>query len=370
MQVAFRVDAGMTMGSGHVMRCATLAHALVSKGYRVCFYTRPQAGDLCEWLVNQGFFVIKLEPGNNAQDLHSTVHGSWLGTTQHEDARQTLAAVVGRPNLWIVDHYGLDAYWHSLVANTIPTLVIDDLADRQYRASLVLDQNLGRTPTDYSGLTTAEVLTGLDYVLLRSEFLAARQFSHIRQTLEHIVITMGGVDQPNATGLALSALLSTPLATLRKVTVILGQANPHSEQISHVARLNKHIDIEVVQGVNNMAERLRQADLAIGAAGTTSWERCAVGLPTVIVELAANQKIAAEALTKSGAAERVNLSDLTSRLPKLIKRIATTSGLLSQMSQQAYKLVDGHGTERVVARLMKTVEMHELSQVTQEGESL
>src|SRR5690554_1022852 len=374
MLIAFRVDAGISMGSGHVMRCATLAHALVAKGHEVCFFCRPQAGDLCAWLIAQGFQVIELAAAiggteaNYHKDLHATQHGAWLGVTQAEDAAQTLAAVRVQPDLWIVDHYGLDAYWHKQVAVSTSLLVIDDLADRQYAADLLLDQNLGRSAKDYSGLTEAEVLAGLDYVLLRPEFTRARKQSYTRQRLEHIVITMGGVDQPNATGIALNALLSTELATLRKITVILGQANPHKAEIAQLGRLSQEVKIELVQGVDNMAERLCDADLAIGAAGTTSWERCAVGLPTVIVELAANQKLAAEALAVTGAAEPVALTELAEKLPALVKRIASTPDLLTYMSTQAYNLVDGGGTERVVERLLKVVTQRKRTLVSQEGE--
>ncbi|MCO4319926.1 UDP-2,4-diacetamido-2,4,6-trideoxy-beta-L-altropyranose hydrolase [Aliidiomarina quisquiliarum] len=361
MHIAFRVDAGMTMGSGHVMRCATLAHALVAKGYQVCFYTRPQAGDLCQWLIAQGFIVIKLEPANNAHDQYATEHGAWLGTTQREDAKQTLAAIKQQPNFWIVDHYGLDSYWHSLVIKGTPALVIDDLADRNYSASLLLDQNLGRKKSDYNKLTSAEVLAGLDYVLLRPEFLSARKISNIRQSLEHIVITMGGVDQPNASGLSLTALLAAEIPTLKSIMVILGQANPHREDIEQRARTSKPINIQIVQGVGNMAERLRNADLAIGAAGTTSWERCAVGLPTIIIELAANQKLAAEALFATGAAELVRLNEIGDKLAQVACRIASTPGLLTNMSERAFELVDAEGTKRVVARIIDSLEQSQLN---------
>lgn len=351
MQVAFRVDAGMAMGSGHVMRCATLAHALIRKGYQVCFYTRPQQGDLCDWLRQQKLSVVELEPADGRQDKHATKYGAWLGTTQQSDAEQTLAAIKQQPDLWIVDHYGLDTHWHHLVASDRAIMVIDDLADRHYEACLLLDQNLGRLAGDYSGLTNAKLLAGLDYVLLREEFVVARERSMIRQHLKHIVITMGGVDQPNATGLALSALLTADLPCLERITVILGQANPHREDIERRVKQSNTIKVEIVQGVANMAERLCAADLAIGAAGTTSWERCTVGLPTVIIELAANQKLAANALAATGAAEPIVLAELTTKLAELVTNIATTPGRLSQMSQKAYELVDGKGTERVVANI-------------------
>lgn len=351
MQVAFRVDAGMAMGTGHVMRCATLAHALIAKGNQVCFYSRPQQGDLCSWLLQQGFNVVELEPADGQQNKYSTMHGAWLGTTQQSDAEQTLAAIKLQPNLWVVDHYGLDANWHCSVANKTPLLVIDDLADRQYEACLLLDQNLGRLAGDYSGLTNAKLLAGLDYVLLREEFVVARERSMVRQHLKHIVITMGGVDQPNATGLALSALLTADMPSLELITVILGQANPHRVDIECRVKQGHTIKVEVVQGVANMAELLCAADLAIGAAGTTSWERCAVGLPTVIIELAANQKLAADALAATGAAEPIGLAELTTKLAELVTNIATTPGRLSQMSQKAYQLVDAKGTERVVANI-------------------
>lgn len=370
MQIAFRADASLAIGSGHVMRCATLAHALVKLGYQVCFYTRSQAGDLCAWLQEQGFTVKRLAPSNTIKvkkDPYATQHAAWLGMSQAEDAAHTLAACKQTPALWVVDHYALDAHWHQQVAQGQPLLVIDDLADRSYVASLLLDQNLGRQAGDYQKRTQAELLIGPDYVLLRDEFLQARQPQRIRRELKHLLVTMGGVDQPNATGAVLEALfdqhrvdapitsLQTVLPQLERITLVLGQANPHqaviSQQIKTIQEQHPHLTLQVVQGVSYMAALFNEADLAIGAAGTTSWERCMLGLPSITVELAANQQLAAAALAATGASRSLALTEIKTHLLPLLQQLSVAPYELEQMSVEAYQLVDGQGTARVVAAI-------------------
>ncbi|RUO43775.1 UDP-2,4-diacetamido-2,4,6-trideoxy-beta-L-altropyranose hydrolase [Aliidiomarina taiwanensis] len=351
MQIAIRADSSKIIGTGHIMRCMTLAHALKNEGYFVTFYSRAHEGNLNNWLANQGMDVRIIPAGSNSIDQYSTAHGSWLGATQAEDIQATLNIINTVPDLWIVDHYGLDHVWHKAMATRSQVMVIDDLADRRYDACLLLDQNLGRKESDYAQLTNAKILAGVDYTLLRPEFIEQRQKASIRQGIKNIVISMGGVDLQNVSGIAFRTLLNSHLHELESITVVLGHANPHRADMQLLASQATHIQVEVVQGVSNMAEYFARADLCIGAAGATSWERCAVGLPTVLVQLAANQQIAAQQLTKVGAALSLDIGQLESHLEPVVKELANNSDKLMGMSRLAFSLIDAEGTTRVVKEI-------------------
>lgn len=364
MKVAFRVDASLHIGSGHVMRCLTLAETLSGRGADCHFIVREHPGHLRELIGQRGFAVTTLaaESAAHAGDAQSRsdsaqgpVHAAWLGCDWQTDAGQTVAVVGAlQPDWLVVDHYGLDQRWEkALRPHCRRLMVIDDLADRPHDADLLLDQNLGRQPQDYAGLVPAgcQLLAGPQYALLRPEFAALRAYSLQRRlaqpALRRLLITMGGVDQPNATGRVLQALEACNLPEELRITVVMGTAAPWREQVQELAR-RMPWPTEVVVGVNDMAQRMADTDLAIGAAGTTSWERCCLGLPTLLVILADNQRAGAEALHEAGAASLVGaVDDIAVQLP-LALRMLMREGRLKQSSVAASAVTDGLGAGRVL----------------------
>lgn len=357
MKVAVRADAGVLMGTGHVMRCVTLCDSLRARGSEIHFICREQQGDLCSWLIERGFYVHTLPESSSPiaeADPDATNHGDWLYGTQLQDAAQTVNVLnlIGKPNWLLADHYSLSKVWHQgLRPYTEFLMVIDDLADRSYEADLLLDQNLGRTRDDYQGLTSAQVLAGLNYALLRPEFSVLRERVEVRDTLKNIVVTLGGADANNATAGILDALKAFD-GRLETITVILGASNPHFKAVDAKRSLFHETKVCVVQGISNVGEEFAKADLAIGAAGGTSWERCALGLPTVVVQLAANQKLAADALHGTGAAIGIDIQDIAESLPFILQQLLTSPDKLRRMSKSAFALVDGKGVERVIDRMM------------------
>lgn len=357
MKFLFRVDASIAIGSGHVMRCLTLADALRRRGAQCHFICRAHDGHLVEAIRARGFEATALPAAGAHTGSQDPAHAAWLGGTWQDDARQTLAlAQAVQPDWLVVDHYALDARWENAVRpGGVRLLVIDDLADRAHAGAVLLDQNLGRTAADYDGLVPAAcaVLAGPAYALLRPEFAQRREASlAYRQTaqLRHVFINMGGVDTPNATGAVLRALREGDLPSACRLSVVMGAQAVWTEEIRQLAA-DLPWPTEVLVNVADMADRMAASNLAIGAAGGTAWERCCLGLPTLVVVLAANQVASAHALEQAGAALALGgVDEIHTRLPAALRALAPPAAL-ARMGQAAAALVDGAGVERVLAAL-------------------
>ncbi len=361
MFVVFRVDASSAIGSGHVMRCLTLADALAGAGSQCCFVMRQKPRSLEEAVRGRGHYVLMLSPAEPELSVtpaeNEPPHAAWLGTRWEFDAAETLAALAGlEPDWLVVDHYALDYRWESLVSGCAKRLmVIDDLADREHDCDLLLDQNLGRWQSDYDGLVPDRTtrLVGSGYALLRPEFAQARTRSiRARQSRElgNILISMGGADVENVTGDVLRELETIEEIGSFHVTVVMGAACPHVEGVSRQAD-SMRLDTRIIVNANNMAELMAEADFAIGAAGGSAWERCCLGLPTLLVIMAANQRPGAEALQRAGAALCIGSQEsIHETLPSALQKVLMP-GALNRMSSAAAAICDGRGAQRVVNAL-------------------
>ncbi len=369
MRVVFRTDASLEIGTGHVMRCLTLAEALTAKGAECQFISRAHEGNLIDFIRGKGFITHELPIAQHSRGSPTArgikvpspiVHRHWLGATQAQDSEACAPMLAElRPNWLVVDHYSLDASWEGALAQHYRKLmVIDDLADRTHTCNLLLDQTFGRQTTDYYPLvpTSCRLLCGSQYAILRPEFAALRPYSLQRRgqpTLRELLITMGGVDKDNATAQVLQVLRTCPLPADCRITVVLGEKAPWLEAVS---RQVQHMpwETQVLVGVTNMAQLMADSDLAIGAAGATSWERCCLGLPTIMLVLAENQLKVAEGLKQSGAAELVtSVSDLETQLPGLLSLLTSTHGKLHAMSETSAAIIDGMGIHSVTTLLEK-----------------
>ena len=368
----FRVDASLDIGSGHVMRCLALAEALQERGAICHFISRTHPGNLIDMIRQRGFTVPALpssfpQPHTNApagivQALH-LAHDEWLGCAWQTDAAQTGAILaILQPDWLITDHYALAHHWEALLRPHYKKLmVIDDLADRVHNCDLLLDQNLGRQPEDYAGLvpTHCQVLTGPNYALLRPEFFAQRPYSLERRqaqpTLRHLLITMGGVDQPNATGQVLHALKTCALPQACRITVVMGQTAPWLQIVRKLAA-QMPWPTEVLVNVIDMAKIMSDSGLAIGAAGSTSWERCCLGLPTLLVVLADNQRRIASGLESAGVAIALGLHNgdqFSVKLKNAVMHLVNNENVLVTLSQAAAKVTNGCGTNLVATQMLR-----------------
>jgi UDP-2,4-diacetamido-2,4,6-trideoxy-beta-L-altropyranose hydrolase len=355
-RVVVRVDASTEMGMGHLMRCLSLAGDLADDGARVFFLLRSQAAGLAGLIEGEGHAVHLLTDPDRRQDVRvadGTAHASWLPVTWQQDAGQTSAAIdrIGPVDWLIVDHYALDARWECeqrALASRI--LAIDDLADRDHDCDILLDQNLVLdTERRYRGRlpATCRPLLGPAYALLRPEFAAQRQSLAERSgKVDRILVCFGGSDPGNETAKALSAIKSLSLPQLA-VDVAIGLSNPHADSISALCREMPHAELH--RGADNMAELMARADLAIGAGGVMSWERCCLALPTIAVHIADNQTGALAALAGCGAvaylgaSQSVTADQIAGTLWSMLDDPVRTRA----MGLVARALVDGLGTSRV-----------------------
>ena len=363
LNIAFRVDASLKIGTGHVMRCLTLAEALRERGAACHFISRAHAGHLLDIIRQRGFTVSVLPQCHQASKIvedgaSQSPYAHWLACDWKTDARQTGGFLDELNSDWlIVDHYALDIRWERILQGCYKKLlVIDDLADRSHTCDLLLDQNLGHHASDYTNLVPkhCKVLAGPHYALLRPEFAALRENSLMRRespALKHLIITMGGIDQPNATGQVLESLKTCPLPDDCRITVVMGGKAPWLQQVREtVASMPWPTTVRV--NVSDMAQVMADSDLAIGAAGSTSWERCCLGLPTIQVILAENQKAAAAVLEKKQVAVTLQLGEqLNKSLSEHINRMISSRSIMLAMAKRAAEITDGSGCERVLAEI-------------------
>jgi len=354
--IVFRCDASLSIGSGHVIRCRTLARELQRRGDKVTFICRRQPGDLIA-LLEQEFDVLvlpfqclALTEGLSSRELY----GAWLGCEQDIDANQCLEALylAGVIDVaWlVVDHYGLDERWESLLieglarsAYTPYLLAIDDLADRPHQADLLLDQNFFGDAADkrYQNLvpTRCRTLLGPQYALLGPEYAYLHQLVPPRTDLRRILIFFGGVDSANLTSRALQALLDPPLSHLA-VDVVLGMQSPHRQEVSQM--LARRPLTTLHSSLPSLAGLIVRADLAIGACGSSTWERVCLDLPSLVVISAENQMMCANALDLFGYIKLIgNTHSVTGEVIRLalLERLDHLS-----LGNSPRVLTDGRGT--------------------------
>mgnify|MGYP006080533165 CR=1 FL=1 len=196
MRVIFRADASVLIGTGHIMRCLTLAEALRKEGAYCKFVTRDHPGHLLDQIMARGFDAVLLKSPIGQTNTAPPVHAAWSGVPWQQDAEETRKAMGSNSDWLVVDHYAFDSRWqHAITKPGTQIMVIDDLADRTHKADLLLDQNLGRKANDYDGLVPEHCkrLIGLRYALLRPEFMAGRAVSlsgRLDRPLRHILISM------------------------------------------------------------------------------------------------------------------------------------------------------------------------------------
>jgi UDP-2,4-diacetamido-2,4,6-trideoxy-beta-L-altropyranose hydrolase len=341
--VFIRTDASLQIGSGHVMRCLTLAEALQDAGGTIAFITRNHLGNLNDYIKSKGFNVYSL-PNLNESNMQQGLCGyeKWLGVKQEQDAKETIQALSGvHPDWLIVDHYALNEDWEThLRKNTSKLMVIDDLSNRQFDCDILLNQNLGSKKNDYQNKVpkNCQLLLGCDYALLRPEFAKLRKKALEKRKntkkIKNILVSMGGIDNQNITYEILQQLNDK-----FNIVVVLGGSSPWNEMIIDFSK-DKNIDVFI--NTNNMAELMLNADLAIGAGGSTSWERCCMGLPTLLFITADNQIDIAKNLEKRGAIKIVN------SLKKDLAVVVNDFSLWRELFENSKNLCDGLGPRKVI----------------------
>lgn len=357
MRVAFRTDASVTIGSGHVMRCLTLADNLRKRGAEIVFICRELPGHSID-LIRQKGFVVSILPVPAEPDGQQAEVNQWLGMAWEQDAEQC-HRVLAEYDYWdwlIVDHYGIDAAWEEYQRELVDQImVIDDLADRDHDCDVLLDQNpYADLKARYKNRVaeTCQQLLGLRYVLLREEFIDQRKKLKTRDgQVRSILVFFGGVDSPDMTTSVIRAIIDLNMSDV-SVNVVIGSANPHRESLDALCQTAANVQLHIQ--ASNMAELMADADLCIGAGGTATWERCCLGLPTLAWPIADNQNrllidAATMGLVYAPESRCPSIEEIATHIQALMKN----SLLCKHISSLGLEAVDGRGASRVVSRLMK-----------------
>jgi UDP-2,4-diacetamido-2,4,6-trideoxy-beta-L-altropyranose hydrolase len=342
MRFLFRADASTAIGSGHVARCASLAHALAAAGHEVHFGCRALAGDLNRWLEAEGFRV------------HEILGSADAAMTESMDADATKNSVPAQRYDWlIVDHYELGAAWErAMAALADRVFVIDDLG-RRHDCDLLLDQNYENpTHARYADPAGCELLLGPQFALLGPQFAALRPASlrRRREAISRVLVCMGGSDPFNETGKVLGGLSRLPQDELC-IDVAIGTGNPHRGAVEAACAGLRHATMHVQ--TPNMAELMAAADLAICGAGNITWERCALGLPGLATIMADNQADAAAAVDAAGAHQLLGWHHSLNAEDYARALLAMNTAKLRRMSAAAAAICDGGGVARVAERLSR-----------------
>ena len=357
--ILIRADASLSIGSGHVMRCRTLARELQRRGATISFLCRRQPGDLIA-LLQQDFPVLVLPelPLASHEGLQGrNLYGAWLGCSQAQDAADCLKALrqagIHSADGVVVDHYGLDAQWQAQLLDGLTQpklLVIDDLADRPHLADLLLDQNFfGEAAADrYRSLvpTACQQLLGPHYALLSPEYAQLHPLVPTRTELRRVLVFFGGVDPGNLTGRTIEVLQAPDMAELA-VDVVIGLQCPHRQSVGEIVARRANTDL--YQSLPSLAGLIARADLAIGAGGATTWERACLGLPTLAVATAENQVLPLQALNAATTLPTLSTLDFAQSILDSFKAIKATPGFVKSVSKKLSTLVSGQGC-RIVAK--------------------
>jgi UDP-2,4-diacetamido-2,4,6-trideoxy-beta-L-altropyranose hydrolase len=344
MNVVFRADASISIGTGHVMRCLSLADALKSRGAECHFICSEDSGHALDFIRLRGHAAYALPDDNRFP----------AGADYSRDAAETLAILSKLNPRWlIVDHYLLGEEWECQIRAAVKKLLVIDDIGRAHQCDVLLDQNFhnpihARYRQTLSAAT--QLLLGPEFALLRPEFatLRSRALQRRNGSLTRLLVSMGGSDPGNETSKVLAGL-SAGWQTEWVLEVVVGGSNPHLNSVAEACRRLPNASLHVQAA--NMAQLMLAADCAIGAGGSTTWERCCLGLPALVTVVSNDQLAIAEAVAQAGA--QVLLGWNSALLARdYAKSIAALTPVgLREMSAAAAAICDGLGAERVAARL-------------------
>lgn len=338
MQFVIRADASIEIGTGHVMRCLALADYLREMGGQVTFISCRLDGHLAHLIKANGFEVELFHCEN--------------GYSVETDALQTQKILerFGVCDCLIVDNYALNTKWERALRSQVRKLfVIDDLANRFHDCDGLLDQNLHREMhTRYLGLVpfNCKCFLGPEYALLRREFLKKKRHIPFRSgVVRQVLINFGGSDVHDMASLAVMACAEFFTGTDIKIHVVAGVSNPYKSKLKELCGSFSQPVFIYHEQVSDMAGLMAESDLAIGAGGSSHWERCWLGLSAIVITTAANQVEITEAVAERGAcvylgdAERENGRQLKKRLVLKLAELAQHPHRLENISQRAFELM-------------------------------
>lgn len=356
MNICFRVDSSTQIGTGHVMRCLTLAKELKKDGHSIYFICRLHNGHLCNLITGENFKVIKLnKPLIYKSSSNLSKHASWLGASPKQDIQETINMVDSSQVQFdwiIIDHYAIDKYWETEIRKYIPRImVIDDIADREHDCDILLDQNYYQNAnTRYTNLVSADctLLLGPKYTLLRDEFIDLQKLPKYPKEYKSILIFYGGSDPTNETLKAINAIQMIQSATL-KIHVVVGPSNPNKALIKRRCEKYNYI---FHYNINYIAKLIYEADFAVCAGGSITWERYCLGTPALLTAIADNQIPLCENIKTLGIDQYLGVSEVVTEnhiKDEVLSFLKKND--LYDLSKKSKNFVDVNGKLRVLNTL-------------------
>lgn len=336
IKILFRLDANSQIGTGHLMRCLTLADALSqcaksNNQTLICgFYCYQLPPALAKLIAHRGY--IHLEAGQLQSTIDPILH--WQADTV------------------IVDHYGLNADWENQLYGKIPLLVIDDLADRSHQCDWLLDQGPLRQSSDYTSVNQGcQFWLGSQFALIAPEFRSYRRSNC--DVFHQGLICFGGADPVHATKTILETLLKLESAKSILWHIIAGAANPDWPELLQLVQSSQR-SIHLKRHESNMPQLLAQCDFTIGAAGGMTWERCCIGIPTLAIPIVDNQVFNEAVIRHYQLAELLSLEDLSHPV-KLDSALKSLENHRNLFRQNAQTMIDGLGATRIATKLLHSL---------------
>lgn len=357
MEISIRVDSSTIMGNGHIMRCLTLAEGLRNIGCNVTFLSRNQVGNMNRFLISKGFKVMELpRPKTSTFNNNSNEYKSWLGVTEAKDADDTISFIAKNKPFWlIIDHYSLGEEWEKKLRPYVKNImVIDDLANRKHDCDIILDQNWFENLSNrYDKLVPHQCIKflGPKYALLRSEFFNERRnINTHKKVIKRIFVFFGSSDPQNFTEVVLKALSQEGLLHLY-VDVVIGANNKNKNSLGLLVNNRPNTTLHIQ--VDNIASIMGRADLAIGSGGVNTWERMVLGLPSIVLITAENQRRFTEDLAKNNYISY--LGDKSKISIEMIKKniISAISDLKKLSFQRKFglELINNNSLDNVINKL-------------------
>lgn len=339
----FRVDASNKIGHGHLYRCMTLAHVLHEYGYEIYFISIKF--DSFPSGIVVPYTLLYIEEKSDSESFKE------YEFNEEEDSLKTISVLPKKCDLLIVDHYAISEKWESqLKQHCCNILVIDDLANRSHECDYLVDTLPGRQQEEYLPLVNmnAKLFLGPDYALLREDFYKTRNLAKIRRDnfsgISNIIISFGGSDTALYVEDTLNKLIESGYTEKIKVVMSSSQA----EKVEILKDRFNSSDTSFHMDIKNMAEELVNADLAIGAVGVSSFERCCLGLPSLAMVIAGNQDRLAHELDNRQVVTLLDQNFGSKALKELLDR---DKEYWKRISYKAFKLCDGLGAFRLASRI-------------------
>ena len=358
--IFFRTDASDKIGKGHVTRCLKLASAMRMHGAECYFICRNHEGNLIKKIQQKKFKVCVLNTLKNSEkekiNSSNLTHSKWLGVDWKTDAKDTIMALGSKKaDLIIIDHYAIDSRLEQeLRPYTKKIMVIDDLADRNHDCDFLLNQNLGSSADLYKNLIPKGCYQfyGPNYALLDPVYQHTRsKLKSPTSKISRILIYFGSGKYTIKLIENILVSLNEPKLLDLKIDIVIDANIKNLSKIHKLLKFKKNVRVH--SNLPDLAILMSSADIAIGAGGSTTWERCCMGLPTILVILAINQKLIGEFMHKAGAAIVLNKNkNLITQIKEAIFLLLNNKDLYTKMSKKAFSICDEKGINRVIKRLV------------------